>query len=67
MARRNACLACPYVVPHFPAERTRGDYRIKWYKLDLTRTEDRAAQIACIKHWGRASVMVSLDGRIALN
>jgi hypothetical protein len=42
-------------------------YRIKWHRLDLARTEDRATQIACIQHWGRARVRVGIDGRIALN
>ena len=39
-------------------------YRIKWYRLDLARVEDRATQIAAIAYWGRVGVKVEPGGGI---
>ena len=35
---------------------------IHWYRLDLTRVEDRATQFACIHYWGRLGSRSGLDG-----
>jgi hypothetical protein len=42
-------------------------YRIRWYRLDLAQTKDRATQVAAIAHWGRVGVKADAGGGICLN